>query len=297
MAASALNIGVVGLPGGWSTELLLQAVRDKGARGEIIAPDQIAWRLDQGRVSHQGGDLGRFDALMVKKLGQAYGPDMHDRLALLDLLAAGGTPVFSRPDRMDRLLNRLRCTLALATAGIPMPPTVVCQNPAQAEAALESLGDCLLKPLYTSKAKGMRLLQPGPAAHEQLLGYQAQGHGVIYLQKLLKLPGHDLGLVFLGGSYLCTYARGARDFQRLVGGNPTGGRYFAYQPSTEVIELARRAQAVFGLDFTCVDIVESDDGPLVLEVSAFGGFRGIWEAHGLNAGELYVDHVWRELGA
>ncbi|MBI4799136.1 MAG: GAK system ATP-grasp enzyme [Desulfarculus sp.] len=291
MAVSAMNIGVVGLPGGWSTELLLQAVRDKGARGEIIAPDLMACDLALGLITHRGRDLGKFDALIVKKLGKSYGPEMLDRLSLLDLLATRGVPIFSSPARMEGMLNRMQCTLALAKAGIPMPPTVLCQNPAQGVSALERLGACVLKPLYTSKAKGMRQIKPGPGAYDQLEQYQAQGHGIIYLQQFLTLPGHDLGIVFLGGRYLCTYARGARDFSRLNGGQPTGGGYFAYQPSPPIIELAAKAQAVFGLDFTCVDIVESDDGPLVLEVSAFGGFRGIWEAHGLNAAELYVDHV------
>ena len=63
-----------------------------------------------------------------------------------------------------------------------------------------------------------------------------------------------------------------------------------------MIELASKAQAVFDMDFTCVDMVESARGPLVLEVSAFGGFRGIWEANGINAAEAYVDHVLSVIG-
>lgn len=297
MDDSAVNIGVVGLPRGWSTELLLKAVTAKGARGEIVAPDQMVCDLARGLVTHQGRDLGQFDALIVKKLGKVYGPDMLDRLGMLALLSARGVPVFSDPARMGRMLNRLHCTLALTMAGIPMPPTVLCQSPAQGVEALDRMGPCVLKPLYTSKAKGMRLIQPGANAREQLESYQALGHDIIYLQKLLKLPGHDLGVVFLGGQYLCTYARGARDFRPHRGGDPPGGRYLAYPPSSQVIALAERAQAVFGLEFTCVDIVETEEGPLVLEVSAFGGFRGIWEANGINAAELYVDHVLKKLGA
>ena len=181
-------------------------------------------------------------------------------------------------------------------AGIPLPPTVICQDAALALDVLNRMGPCLVKPLYTSKAKGMRVIQPGPEALDELEEYQAQGHGVIYLQQLLELPGHDLGVVFLGGRYLCTYARSARVFQEHSSENPSGGRYSAHQPSSQVIELASKAQAVFGMDFTCVDIVESARGPLVLEVSAFGGFRGIWEANGINAAEAYVNHVLRVIG-
>ena len=66
-------------------------------------------------------------------------------------------------------------------------------------------------------------------------------------------------------------------------------------PSDEVLKLAERAQAPFGLDFTCVDVIETEQGPQVFEVSAFGGFRGLHEAAGIDAAGLYVDYVLRKL--
>ena len=55
--------------------------------------------------------------------------------------------------------------------------------------------------------------------------------------------------------------------------------------------MAHRAQALFDLDFTCVDVVETAEGPMVFEVSAFGGFRGLQEACGVDAAGAYADHV------
>lgn len=295
MSSQGKRIGVVGLPGGWSSELLLKAVIEHGCRGEILDPGRLELDLVGGGAFCQGEDLSGFDALILKKMGQAYGPDLLDRLDLLRFQLAQGTPIFSDPGRVQGMLNRLQCTLALGQADVPMPATAICQTTDQALDALGRLGSCVVKPLYSTKAKGMRMISPGPGAAERLEQYRAQGHGIIYLQQLLRLPGHDLGVVFLGGRHLCTYARGARDFLGQGEGDPQGGRYFAYQPSTEVLDLAQRAQDVFGLDFTCVDIVESEQGPLVLEVSAFGGFRGIWEANGINAAQLYVDHVLKVL--
>jgi ribosomal protein S6--L-glutamate ligase len=50
------------------------------------------------------------------------------------------------------------------------------------------------------------------------------------------------------------------------------------------------------LDFTCVDIAKTEEGMFVFEVSAFGGFRGLKEAFGIDAAGLYLDHVMKELG-
>ncbi len=55
--------------------------------------------------------------------------------------------------------------------------------------------------------------------------------------------------------------------------------------------MAYRSQALFDLDFTCVDIAETDQGPLVFEVSVFGGFRGLVEGCGVDAPALLADYV------
>ncbi|MGB5427491.1 MAG: ATP-grasp family protein, partial [Gammaproteobacteria bacterium] len=64
-----------------------------------------------------------------------------------------------------------------------------------------------------------------------------------------------------------------------------------------IIELAQRAQALFGMDFTTVDVAETNNGPIVFEVSAFGGFRGALEGIGIDAAAMYADHVLRQLSA
>jgi ribosomal protein S6--L-glutamate ligase len=69
----------------------------------------------------------------------------------------------------------------------------------------------------------------------------------------------------------------------------------AYEASPELVDLGRRAQAPFGLDFTTVDVALTDDGPIVFEVSAFGGFRGAKEGIGIDAAALYTDHVLGKL--
>jgi ribosomal protein S6--L-glutamate ligase len=77
----------------------------------------------------------------------------------------------------------------------------------------------------------------------------------------------------------------------------SGGRYAAHTPPDAVIELARRAQALFDMDFTTVDVAETNTGPIVFEVSAFGGFRGALEGIGIDAAGLYTEHVLRQLTA
>ena len=260
----------------------------------LIDLAEVSCDLSRKKAFYQGHDLTELDGLVIKKIGPAYSPELLDRLELLRLLEAWGVRIFSKPDHIIRVLNRLSCTASLAMAGIPLPPTVISEDLAETEKAIRGFGVSVLKPLYSSKARGMVLVDPANGLAEDLANFKASGNQIIYAQKRLNLPGQDLGLVFLGGEYLATYARVAGD-QSWNTTRRAGGCYAAHEPGPEIIELARKAQAIFGLDFTSVDVAETDQGPVVFEVSAFGGFRGLLEGNGIDAAAVYSDYILKEL--
>lgn len=290
------KIGVVGIPGKWSTEVLADAIEARTGFRAVIDLHRVSLDLTSGRLDHQGQDLGELDALIVKKISAEYSPVSLDRLELLRAAEARGVRVFSGAERMLRLINRLSCTVTLRQAGIPMPETRVTEDLDSACQAVQAFGEAVFKPLFSTKARGMCVIsadQSPEALRAEVAAFQ-RDNPMMYLQRKIPLPGRDLGMVFAGGRYLGTYAR--------VSQNDTwnttihsGGRYEACTPSAELIELATRAQAPFGLDFTTVDVAETPDGPVVFEVSAFGGFRGALEGAGIDAAGAYLDHVLSEL--
>ncbi|MBD3237021.1 MAG: GAK system ATP-grasp enzyme [Candidatus Eisenbacteria bacterium] len=287
------RIGVVGTKAGWSSERLAATIAERTGERLLIEMQGVSLDLPGGSAWFQGIDLRDLDALIVKKIGARYAPDLLDRLEILRFLHERGLPIFSAPGRILRVLNRLSCTITLQAAGVPMPPLTITEDPAMAQRAVERYGAAVFKPLFTTKARGMRLIEAGPAAAAEIAEYHAR-HRLMYIQQKIELPGRDLGVVFLGGRYLTTYAR--RIPQNSWNSTTYfGGRYEAHDPSSETLALAERAQALFGLDFTCVDVAETDEGPVVFEVSAFGGFRGILEAREIDAAAALADHVLAEL--
>jgi len=70
-----------------------------------------------------------------------------------------------------------------------------------------------------------------------------------------------------------------------------GGRYERHEAAPGLVSLARKAQDLFGLDFTTVDMVETEDGPLVFEVSAFGGFPRRERQRRVDAAAVLAEHV------
>ena len=290
------RICVIGLPGKWSTETLADAVEASTGERYVVDMSDVALDLDGNKLFHGGIDLCDFDAIIVKKISREYSPNSIDRLEMLRVAEARGVRVFSPALSMLRLIDRLSCTATMASAGVPMPPTLVTENIEQAEAAVQIYGSAVFKPLFSTKARGMAVINaqdPEPVRHRQIMDFQAQ-NPMMYIQKKMQLPGQDLGLVFLGGEYLGAYARvsGGDSWNTTI---HHGGRYAAAEPDKDWIAIARQAQGLFNMDYTTVDMAETEHGPIVFEVSAFGGFRGAREGLGINVAERYVDYVLKEL--
>ena len=287
-----MRIAVVGQPGAWSTERLTTALHGAGADAQVVDLAACAVRLPAAAVYHDGRPL-EVDAAVVKKIGDtARGWAVRERLQMLRHLEAGGVPVWSAPDRIEAAVDRVRMTIELVRAGLPVPETVITEDVAEAAAAVDRFGSAVLKPLFTSKGRGMQRLDPSLDLPKLLARHALEAPGPFYLQRFIKHPGRDLGVAVLDGDLLGAYWRVAARDQWMTT-ILAGGRYERADVAAETVDLALRAAAHFGLLFTGVDLVESDEGYRVLEVSAFGGFRGLLDGCGIDAAPMVAAAVLR----
>lgn len=295
------RIAVIGIPGKWSTEVIADALEQRtGFRCVLdiknIVADLATHTLTAITAEQESLALNTLDGIVIKKINAEYSPGTLDRLELLRMADSQGVRVFSPVRNVIALINRLSCTMTLHNHNIPMPATVITEQAEAAFDAVKRFNGAVFKPLFSTKARGMAFIEADQSDHaiqDQIRAFQAD-NAVMYIQQKLHLPGQDLGMVFMGGEYLCTYAR--------VGNSDTwnttihsGGRYAPFKPSADLIELGRKAQAPFGMDFTTVDIAETEQGPVVFEVSAFGGFKGALDGAGINAADRYADYILKEL--
>ncbi len=292
------KVGVIGIPGRWSTEVLADALEAKTGFRRVMSMNELALDLATGTLSHQDFNLTALDAVVVKKISQDYSHHTMDRLELLRWLENQGVRVFSPVTSMEKLINRLSCTMALRQADIPMPDTCVTESVSEAINAVKRYGEAVFKPLFSTKARGMTIISANQSEQdlERTVRYFHSDNPMMYLQQKRELPGQDLGMVFMGGEYQCTYARVSQNNAWNTTIN-SGGKYAAYQPSKDLIDLASRAQAPFAMDFTTVDVAETDQGPIVFEVSAFGGFRGAVDGADFDAPNHYADYILKQLNA
>ncbi len=273
--------------------MLADTVAEETGYRLLIDMERVRLDLQSGKAWFEGVDISELDAIMIKKIGARYSPDLLDRLEILRFLAARGLRIFSDPLHIMRVLDRLSCTVTLQLAGLPIPPTTVTEDVDEAVLALEAYEEAVFKPLYTSKARGMVVLKQGPDIRVSVEAYRRE-NPIMYIQKRVDLQGQDLGIAFLGGEYLTTYAR-CKQNDSWNTSTASGAKYAPFDPPDDVIEMAKKAQALFGLDFTCVDVALTNEGPYVFEVSAFGGFRGIQVARNMRPAKDFVRYVLKRI--
>ena len=89
------KIGVVGLPGRWSTETLADALEQRTGHRLVIDMGRVQLDLAQKKLLYGADDLCALDGLIVKKISAEYSPNTLDRLELLRIAEHAGVRVFS----------------------------------------------------------------------------------------------------------------------------------------------------------------------------------------------------------
>ena len=288
------KIAIIGINNAWSSNQLLEEVYSRTGSRYLFELEDISMDLSTGKVFYKDIILNKMDAIIIKKAGKEYSPNLLNRLEMMKFLNKNGVKVFSNPDSIMIATNRLTGTTVLRNANIPIPSTTITENIDVALDAVKKYQKAIFKPLYTSKARGMTIIENNSDAISKIKTFKESGNTMMYIQKMVNISGKDLGLVFINNKYIGTYARvGNKDSWNTTTVN--GGKYEPFKADDGIIELAYHAQKPFKLDLTCVDIALTSNGPLVFEVSAFGGFRGLYESSNVNLAKLYTDHVIKNI--
>ncbi len=290
------RIAVIGNPGKWSTEVLADALEQRTGFRLVTELSATELNLSNGKLISSGYNLSELDGIVIRKVGTSFSPVCIERLEMLRVAEQAGVRILNSPNALIRLLDRLACSVTLHNHGIPMPPTLVTESVESAMRQVKEWGQAILKPLFSTKARGMQVLDAHLSEKllkSQLVRYKTR-HPLIYLQQYVDLKGEDMGLIFIKGQYQGAYTRiaGNKSWNTTIN---SGGRYGPCSPTQEMIDIAYRAQAAFNLDYATVDMAVTETGPVVFEVSALGGFKGAHAGSGIVLADRIADFMLQEL--
>jgi ribosomal protein S6--L-glutamate ligase len=280
-----MRIAILAAGGGWH-------VRDLRRAAAALGHDAVAvdFRTVAAGVAHGGRPLAGWDAVLVRTMPPGSLEQVVFRMDLLNRVQAVGGVVINPPRAVEVCVDKYLTSAVLADAGLPVPPTVACQDAEAALTAFAALGgDVVVKPLFGSEGRGMvRVADPETAwrTFHTLERLQA----VLYLQQFVPHPGWDLRALVLGGRVLAAMRRTADGGWRT--NVAQGGRAEPVTLTADEEALAVRAAVAVGAVVAGVDLLPGPDGQrYVIEVNAVPGWRALAAATGVDVAAALVRFV------
>jgi ribosomal protein S6--L-glutamate ligase len=270
---------------GWHVRDLMRAAAALGHEAHVLD-----FRRIQAGVGIAADPFAGFDAVLVRTMPPGSLEQVVFRMDVLQRLQARGIIVHNPPRALEMCVDKYLASACLETAGLPVPPTIVCQDAETALQAFEQLdGDVVVKPLFGSEGRGMVRVSDPELAWRTFRTLE-RTQSVLYLQKLIRHPGWDLRLFVLGGRVLTAMRCHARDGWRT--NIAQGGRGEVVSVTREEEQLALRAAEAVGTVAAGVDLLPGPDGEwYVLEVNAVPGWRALAPVTGVDVALELIRHV------
>jgi len=280
-----VQIAVLSAVAGWH-------VRDLQRAAELLNHEAVPvdFRRIHAGVLTAAASLAHFDGVLVRTMPPGSLEQVIFRMDVLHRLHDVGIAVLNPPRAVEICVDKYLTTARLAAAGLPVPPTRVCQHADDALEAFASLGgDVILKPLFGSEGRGMmRIADPDLAWRTFRTVERLQS--VLYLQRTIDHPGWDLRAFVLGGEVIAAMRR------RSNGGWRTnvaqGGTAEAVRLTAEEESLAVRAAGAVGAAVAGVDLLPGPAGEMyILEVNAVPGWRALAPLTGVDVAAMLLRYL------
>jgi len=286
---------VVTDPDDWTARALKEGFLKHGAEAVQLNFSQVAAKIGPDcKIKGNGTDLASLDGLVVRDLGRSGSHDVAFRFETLCALQQIGLPIINSPEAIQKAANKFATSLVLREAKVPHPQTMVTTSFEAATEFLKNHGQVVSKPLFGYKGRDLALLT---SEDKDLLAETLKLRGVVYLQEFLKSTApspRDIRAFVVGGEVAGAIYRVAPPGS-WISNLSRGGAPEACPLDEEIVSLARKASQAVGTVYSGVDLMETSEGLKVLEVNGTPSGRGIFQAKGIDVGEMIARHVLDQL--
>jgi len=195
---------------------------------------------------------------------------------------------------ITRARNKVRTMQIMSRKGVPVPPTLFSINPDNIEAQIELLGGppVIIKLQEGTHGYGVILAESKKSAKSIIDTFYKMDTNIFLQQFISEANGEDIRLIVVGNRVVASMKRKSKldDFRSNV---HQGAETEAITPTEKEKNMAVSATKYLGLGVAGVDLIRSKKGPLLIEVNASPGLRGIEAATNVNVAKEIINYVER----
>lgn len=281
----------------YSTRRLVDTAIARGHQVEVIDPTLCYMNIHHNALSihFRGAALEGFDAV-IPRIGASitfYGN------AVLRQFEMMGVYCLNTADAISRARDKLNSMQLLARDGIGLPVTGFADKPGDIPDLIEMVGGAplVIKLLEGTQGIGVVLAETRTAAESVIEAFMGLNANILVQQYISEAKGADIRCFVVGNKVVAAIKRQAKagEFRSNL---HRGGTATAVKLSSTERKTALQAAKCMGLAVAGVDILQSADGPVVMEVNSSPGLEGIEAATTVDvAGAIldYLEQQWLKL--
>lgn len=213
-----------------------------------------------------------------------------------------GLRLFNGAKQVELCDDKTTTYLTLLNSGLRLIPTLpapLCYtpnakpNPDFLEKVAKTFGfPLVVKTSYGSLGKGVQLVRGISELKEISKKLLYTPH--IYQKFIQSSSGKDLRVIVIGGKAVAAMQRNAKEgeFRSNI---ELGGNGFAVEADKEYLFAAEEAAKALGLDYCGVDLLFTEEGPMLCEVNSNAFFEGIEKVTGINIAGIYAKYILSKL--
>lgn len=277
-------------PQAYSTQRLKAAAEQRGHKALVLNTLRFAIDLagDEPDLRFRGKQLSDYDAILPR-IGNSityFGTAVVRQFEQMDVY----TP--NTANGISNARDKLRAIQILSRHNIDMPATAFVRNRADVRPAIESVGGApvVIKLLEGTQGIGVILAPEVKVAEAIIETLHSTRQNVLIQRFVSESRGKDIRALVVGDRVVAAMRRQASgdEFRSNV---HRGGSVEAVQLDAAYEQTAVRAAQIMGLRVAGVDMLEGDEGPLVMEVNSSPGLQGIEQATGLDVAGAIIDYI------
>lgn len=273
----------------YSTARLREAAAARGH--EVTVVDYLRCYMDitarRAKVLYRGNEVK--PNAVIPRIGATY---TFYGMAVVRQFEAAEVYTINSSDAIGRSRDKLSALQLLSRAGVGLPTTSFAHSTQDIDGILDVIGGppVIVKLLEGTQGVGVVLAETRKAAESVIGAFRQMDANFIVQEYIKESAGSDVRAFVVGGKVVAAMRRtGAPgDFRSNL---HRGGSAQAVKLTPKERSTAVRAAKAMGLNVAGVDILQSDEGPLVLEVNSSPGLEGIEGASGVDIADLIIEYI------
>lgn len=291
MTHKALNIVILSRNKSlYSTRRLVETAELKGHNPIVLdhLKCDIVIEQDNPCIYYKGEKIENIDAV-IPRIGASvtfYGASVVRQFEMMNV------PTAVESQALVRSRDKLRSLQILARSNVGLPKTVFTNYSKEVKKIIDSVGGTplIVKLLEGTQGYGVVLAPTRKAAESIIEAFHSMKARVIVQEFIQEAKGADIRAFIIGNKVVGAMKRQGKEGE-FRSNLHQGGTGNLIKLSKREREVALTAAKVMGLSIAGVDMLQSERGPLVLEVNSSPGLEGIEKTTNKDIASAVISYV------